>query len=134
VGNVCGGKPAHEISLIAPKAAKQTDAIFDIEREINDKNASARLATQQERSCPLVESLRSWLIEERSKLSTYNGVAKAIDCFTTPKHGGDKAAVMCILIVTAKMNDIDPQAWVVDVLALLPNIIVSCVHELLPWH
>jgi hypothetical protein len=23
---------------------------------------------------------------------------------------------------------------VVDVLALLPNIIVSCVHELLPWH
>jgi hypothetical protein len=96
VGNVCGGKSAHEISLIALKAVKRTDVIFDIEREINDKNASTRLATQQERSRPLVESLRSWLIGERSKLSKYNGVAKAIDYFTTLKHGGDRAAVMCI--------------------------------------
>ena len=38
------------------------------------------------------------------------------------------------LIVSAKMNDIDPQAWMADVLARLPNITVSRVHELLPWH
>jgi hypothetical protein len=32
------------------------------------------------------------------------------------------------------MNDIDPQEWLADVLARLPNITVSHVHELLPWN
>jgi transposase len=41
---------------------------------------------------------------------------------------------MYTLIVTAKMNDIDPQAWMADVLARLPNITISRVHELLPMH
>ncbi len=38
------------------------------------------------------------------------------------------------LIVTVKVNYIDPQAWMADVLARLPNITASRVHELLPWH
>jgi hypothetical protein len=32
------------------------------------------------------------------------------------------------------MNGIDPQAWMADVLAQLPDMAVSRVHELLPWH
>jgi hypothetical protein len=176
-GNVRDGKPAHDISPIALEAVKRIDAIFDIEREINGKDAGTRLAARQERSRPLVEGLRSWLIAERGKLSKHNGVAKAIDHFTTAKHGrwaaftaflddgricltnnaaeralrgialgrkswlfagsergGDRAAFMYTLIVTAKMNDIDPQEWLADVLARLPNITVSRVHELLPWN
>lgn len=176
-GNVRDGKPAHDISPIALEAVKRIDAIFDIEREINGKDAGTRLAARHERSRPLVEGLRSWLIAERGKLSKHNGVAKAIDYFTTLKHGrwaaftaflddgricltnnaaeralrgialgrkswlfagsergGDRAAFMYTLIVSAKMNDIDPQAWMADVLARLPNITVSRVHELLPWH
>jgi type I restriction enzyme M protein len=35
---------------------------------------------------------------------------------------------------TAKMNNIDPQAWMADVLACLPSMTVSRVHELLPWN
>lgn len=176
-GNVRDGKPAHDISPIALEAVKRIDAIFDIEREINGKDAGTRLAARHERSRLLVEGLRSWLIAERGRLSKHNGVAKAIDYFTTLKHdrwagftaflddgricltnnaaeralrgialgrkswlfagserGGDRAAFMYTLIVTAKMNDIDPQAWMADVLARLPNITVSRVHELLPWH
>ena len=41
-------------------------------------SASARLAERQERSAPLVENLRTWLIEERAKPSANNPVAKAI--------------------------------------------------------
>jgi hypothetical protein len=41
---------------------------------------------------------------------------------------------MYTLIVTAKMNDINPQAWLADVLARLPNITVSRVHGVLPWN
>ena len=66
---------------------KRIDAIFDIEREINGKDADTRLAARQDRSRPLVEGLRRWLIAERGKLSKHNGVAKAIDYFTTLKHG-----------------------------------------------
>lgn len=176
-GNVRDGKPAHDISPIALEAVKRIDAIFDIEREINGKDAGTWLAARQERSRPLVEGLSRWLIAERGTLSKHNGTAKAIDYFTTLKHGrwagftaflddgricltnnaaeralrgialgrkswlfagsergGDRAAFMCTVIVTAKMNDIDPQAWMADVLARLPNITVSRVHELLPWH
>ncbi|UOA16975.1 hypothetical protein DSM109990_03864 (plasmid) [Sulfitobacter dubius] len=39
---------------------------------------------------------------------------------------------MYTLIVTAKMNDIDPQAWMADVSARLPNMPASRLPELLP--
>lgn len=45
-----------------------------------------------------------------------------------------QSAFMYTLIVSAKMNEIDPQAWLADVLARLPDMPVSRVHELLPWH
>lgn len=35
--------------------------------------------------------------------------------------GGHTAAVMYSLIVTAKMNDVDPQAWLADVLATIAD-------------
>ena len=54
--------------------------------------------------------------------------------FAGSERGGDRAAFMYTLIVTAKMNDIDPQAWLADVLARLPDMPISRVHELLPWH
>jgi len=41
---------------------------------------------------------------------------------------------MYTLIVSCKMNDIDPQAWMADVLARLPDVIVSRVPKLLPWN
>jgi hypothetical protein len=41
---------------------------------------------------------------------------------------------MYTLIVSAKMNDIDPQAWLADVLARLPDMPMSRVQELLPWN
>jgi hypothetical protein len=41
---------------------------------------------------------------------------------------------MYSLIVTAKMNDVDPQAWLADVLARLPSTPASRVPELLPWN
>lgn len=40
---------------------------------------------------------------------------------------------MCSLIVTAKMNDVDPRAWPTDVLARIADHPASRLHELLPW-
>ncbi len=41
---------------------------------------------------------------------------------------------MYTLIVTAKMNDVDPQAWLADVLARIADHRSQHLHELLPWN
>ena len=41
---------------------------------------------------------------------------------------------MYSLIVTAKMNDIDPQAWLADVLSGIANYPTHKIEDLLPWN
>jgi transposase len=53
--------------------------------------------------------------------------------FAGSDAGGDRAAAVYTLIETCKMNDVDPQAWLADVLARLPDHPASRVAELLPW-
>ncbi len=53
--------------------------------------------------------------------------------FCGSDRGGQRAAAMYSLIVTAKMNDIDPQAWLADVLARINDLPQTKLHELLPW-
>ena len=48
------------------------------------------------------------------------------------QRGGMRRDQLERLIVTAKMNEIDPQAWLADVLARMPNLPVSHLQELLP--
>jgi transposase len=54
--------------------------------------------------------------------------------FAGSDRGGERAAVMYSLIVTAKMNDIDPQAWLADVLARIADHPASKLDDLLPWN
>ncbi len=54
--------------------------------------------------------------------------------FAGSDRGGMRAAAMYSLIVTAKMNDIDPQAWLADVLARIAGHPASKLDELLPWN
>jgi transposase len=53
--------------------------------------------------------------------------------FAGSDRGGQRAAMMYSLIVTAKMNDVDPQAWLADVLARIADHPVQKLDELLPW-
>ena len=54
--------------------------------------------------------------------------------FCGSDRGGQRAAAMYSLIVTAKMNGVDPQAWLADVLARLPGHPASRLDDLLPWN
>jgi hypothetical protein len=54
--------------------------------------------------------------------------------FAGSERGGQRAAAMYTLIGTAKLNDIDPQAWLADVIARISDMPVSRLHELLPWN
>jgi transposase len=54
--------------------------------------------------------------------------------FAGSDEGGRRAAAIYTLIATAKLNDVDPQAWLADLLARLPDHPARRIHELLPWN
>jgi len=54
--------------------------------------------------------------------------------FAGSDRGGQRAAILYGLIVTAKLNDVDPQAWLADVLARIAGHPASRIDELLPWN
>jgi transposase len=54
--------------------------------------------------------------------------------FAGSERGADRAAAMATLIMTAKLNDVDPQAWLADVLARINDHSVHRLDELLPWN
>ena len=54
--------------------------------------------------------------------------------FCGSDRGGQRAAVLYSLIVTAKLNNVDPQAWLADVLARIAAHPAQRIDELLPWN
>src|SRR3954451_11127936 len=54
--------------------------------------------------------------------------------FVGADSSDQRAAVMFTLIHTAKLNDVDPQAWLADVLARINDHNIHRLDELLPWN
>jgi transposase len=54
--------------------------------------------------------------------------------FAGSERGGERAAIVYTLIQTAKLNDVDPQVWLADVLRRINDQPVSKLDELLPWN
>jgi hypothetical protein len=74
---------------------------------------------------------------------TNNAAERALRCITLGRkswlfcgsdRGGQRAAVMYSLIGTAKLSNVDPQAWLADVLACIAGHPVSRLDDLLPWN
>jgi len=54
--------------------------------------------------------------------------------FMGSERGGRSAAIAYTLIETAKLNDVDPQAWLTNVLARIAEHKINRIAELLPWN
>jgi len=54
--------------------------------------------------------------------------------FAGSDEGGRRAAAIYTLVETAKLNDVDPQAWLTDVLARLQDHPAKRIDEFLPWN
>ena len=54
--------------------------------------------------------------------------------FAGSDRGGERTAIMYTFITTAKLNDIDPQAWLADVLKRIAEHPAQRLDELLPWN
>ena len=54
--------------------------------------------------------------------------------FMGSDKGGKAAAIAYTLIETAKLNGVDPQAWLTDVLSCIADHKINRIDELLPWN
>jgi transposase len=54
--------------------------------------------------------------------------------FAGSDRGGERAAVMYTLIQTARLNEVDPQAWLADVLARINDHKIHNLDQLMPWN
>ena len=54
--------------------------------------------------------------------------------FAGSDDGGRRAAIMYTLIETARLNDVDPEAWLTDVIGRIADHPINRVDELLPWN
>ena len=54
--------------------------------------------------------------------------------FVGSEGGGKSAAIAYTLIQTAKLNGVNPEAWLTDVLGRIADHKITRIDELLPWH
>ncbi|WP_413708906.1 IS66 family transposase [Rhizobium sp. Rhizsp82] len=104
------------------------------------------------RSSPVAEAidymLKRWdgftsFLEDGRICLTNNAAERALRGFALGRkswlfagsdRGADRAAFMATLIMSAKLNDIDPQAWLADVLARIADTPITKLEQLLPWN
>jgi transposase len=88
------------------------------------------------------EAFTRFLADGRVCLSN-NAAERALRCvplgrkswlFCGSDRGGQRAAIAYSLIQTCRLNDVDPQAWLADILARIADHPVSRLDELLPWN
>jgi hypothetical protein len=53
--------------------------------------------------------------------------------FAGSAAGGKALAIAATPIETAKLNDVDPHAWLADTLARIPDYKITRMSELMPW-
>jgi len=54
--------------------------------------------------------------------------------FAGSDRGGERAAIMYALVQTARLNGVDPQAWLADVFARINDHKIADIAALLPWN
>jgi transposase len=108
----------------------------------------ARLSPNNQVAKAIAYSLNCWdglvrFLDDGRLCMTNNAAERALRCIAVGRHnwtfagsdaGGRRAAAIYTLIETAKLNDVDPQAWLTDVLARLHDHPAKRITELLPWN
>lgn len=108
----------------------------------------ARLSRHNDAAKAMDYMLKRWdaftrFLDDGHICLTNNAAERALRCvavgrrnwtFCGSDRGGERAAAIYSLIATAKLNDIDPEAWLADVLRRINDHPASMLDELLPWN
>ena len=119
--------------------------LADLEAWLRDERS--RLSRAATVAGPIDYMLRRWgrfarFVEDGRVCLTNNAAERALRgfalgrkswLFAGSERGAARAAAITTLIMTAKLNDVDPQAWLADVLARIADTPQSRLSELLPW-
>ncbi len=138
------GRPAGE----RPRIGKEKSAPLMTELEAWMREERAKLSKHAAVAKAFDYMLRRWdgfarFLEDGRIRLTNNSAERALGglalgrkswLFAGSDRGGDRAAVMYTLIGTAKLNDIDPQAWLADVLKRIAEHPARRLDQLLPWY
>ena len=112
------------------------------------RDERSRMSRSASVATPIDYILKRWgrfarFIEDGRVCLTNNAAERALRgfalgrkswLFAGSERGADRAAAMTTLIMTAKLNDVDPLAWLADVLARIADIPQGRLSELLPWN
>jgi transposase len=108
----------------------------------------AKLSRNHDLAKAINYMLRRWpaftlFLDDGRVCLSNNAAERALRCvplgrkawlFCGSDRGGDRAAVLYTLIQTAKLNNVDAQAWLANVLARIADHPASRLDELLPWN
>jgi transposase len=108
----------------------------------------AKLSASNQVAKAIAYSLNRWrgltrFLDDGRLCMSNNAAERALRCVAVGRHnwtfagsdeGGRRAAALYTLIETAKLNDVDPRAWLADILARLPDHPARRIAELLPWN
>jgi transposase len=108
----------------------------------------AKLSRNHQLAIAISYMLRRWpsftrFLDDGRVCLSNNAAERALRCvplgrkawlFCGSDRGGERAAVLYSLIQTARLNDVDPQAWLADVLARIADHPAQLLDELLPWN
>jgi transposase len=109
---------------------------------------AARLSRHHDLAKAINYMLRRWdaftrFLDDGRVCLSNNAAERALRCvplgrkswlFCGSDRGGQRAAVMYTLIGSCRLNDVDPQAWLADVLARIAGHPQSGLDELQPWN
>lgn len=137
------GKPPKERVTLRRHDAKP---VFDdlarwLEAQLNRISGKSELAKAIRYALGRMKKMRGYLGNGSLELDN-NSAERSIRCvalgrknflFVGSKGGGEAAAIAYTLIETAKLNSVDPQAWLTWVLAQIADHKVTRLDELMPW-
>ena len=70
---------ANGTSQIAGQALQSIGLLYDIEREVQDLSAEQRQRIRQDKSRRIADTLHSWMLAQRSQVTSSSAIAKALD-------------------------------------------------------
>ena len=131
---------------LAVRAERSRTLMIELETWLREQRG--KLSSKNEIAKAIDYSLKRFLaltrfLDDGRLCMSNNAAERTLRCVAVGRHnwtfagsddGGRRAAAIYTLIETAKLNDIDPQAWLADVLARLPDHPAKRIGDLLPWN